>query len=150
MRVVKELVLTGEENWYGNHSDIGLFTLYTINDYLKTSGISLLNTHYPSNENANSWEGVQDMSCCLYKNTGNTTFALYIRDSRFNTLADFKSYLAAQYANDTPVKVYYVLAEAETESVTLPKIPTLDGTTVIDVETEIEPSNMYLKYKSRR
>lgn len=43
----------------------------------------------------------------------------------------------------------FLLESPVTESVTLPKIPTLDGTTVIDVETTVKPSKMDIKYKSK-
>ena len=37
-----------------------------------------------------------------------------------------------------------------TESVSLPKIPTFSVTTIITADTEIEPANMEITYKSRR
>ncbi len=76
-----------------------------------------------------------------------------------------KSYLAAQYAAGTPVTVWYVLATPETGIVNEPlrkigdyadtvsyeqagvSVPTLHGNTVIDVETELKPSEMYIKYQ---
>lgn len=77
--------------------------------------------------------------------------ALYIRvyQERASTVADFKAYLATQYAAGTPVTVYYVLAEPETKMVESVEIPILNGTTVIDVDTEVKPSNVYIKYKSK-
>ena len=62
----------------------------------------------------------------------------------------FKNYLAAQYAAGTPVKVYYVLATPETKPVEPVEIPTLNGTTVIDVDTAVKPTEMYTKYKSSK
>lgn len=41
-------------------------------------------------------------------------------------------------------------SDGTSESVSLPKIPTLRGTTVITTDTEIQPSNMEITYKSRR
>lgn len=43
----------------------------------------------------------------------------------------------------------FLLESPETESITLPKIPTLDGATVIDVDTTVKPSKMDIKYKSK-
>jgi hypothetical protein len=80
-------------------------------------------------------------------------------------LAAFKQWLAAQYANGTPVTVWYVLAEPETGIVNEPlmkigdyadtismeqagvQIPTLNGQTVIDVDTTLKPSEVYIKYQ---
>lgn len=85
----------------------------------------------------------------------------------FETLSDFKSYLAAQYAAGTPVTIWYVLAEPETGIVNEPlmkigdyadtidgaqaavQIPTVAGTTVIDYDGEPKPSEMYIKYRRR-
>lgn len=65
-----------------------------------------------------------------------------------NTMNGFKEYLTAQYAAGTPVTVWYQLAKPTTETFTAPQIPTLDGTTVIDVNTKVKPTEMYIKYKS--
>lgn len=65
-------------------------------------------------------------------------------------ITDFKSYLAEQYDAGTPVTVYHVLADPTTEPISIPSIPTFDGTTVISTYTEIQPSNMEIKYKARK
>jgi hypothetical protein len=82
-----------------------------------------------------------------------------------NTVEGFKEYLAAQYAAGTPVTVWYVLATPETAVVNEPlmkigdyadtlsmeqagvQIPTLNGQTVIDVDTTLKPSEVYIKYQ---
>ena len=81
-------------------------------------------------------------------------------------LADFKAYLAAQYANGTPVTVWYVLAEPETGIVNEPlmrigeyadtisfaqagvTIPTVSGDNVLDMTSAVKPSEVYIKGKS--
>ena len=67
-----------------------------------------------------------------------------------NTINGFKEYLAAQYAAGTPVTVWYPLVKPITETFTAPQIPTLNGTTVIDVDTSVKPTEMYTKYKSSK
>lgn len=47
----------------------------------------------------------------------NTNGALTVRDSRFTTAAQFKSWLAQMYIEGTPVVVYYPLATPTTESI---------------------------------
>lgn len=42
---------------------------------------------------------------------GGNSWRVQIRDSNFETYADFKQFLADQYANGTPVTIYYPLAE---------------------------------------
>ena len=86
-------------------------------------------------------------------------------ETKEEAVVDFKSYLAQQYTNGTPVTVWYVLATETTGIVNEPlrkigdyadtvsyeqsqvSIPTLHGNTVIDVETTLKPSQMYIKYK---
>ena len=45
------------------------------------------------------------------------------------------------------VKLYYELAKPKTETITAPQIPTLNGTTVIDVDTAVKPESMTIKYR---
>ena len=42
----------------------------------------------------------------------------------------------------------YILATPTEESITLPNIPTIDGNNTLNIETEITPSQVYIKYKS--
>lgn len=64
----------------------------------------------------------------------NGTERLCIKDSRFETAAQFKAYLADQYAQGTPVIVLYPLAEEITESAT-PQTITASGTTTISADS---------------
>ena len=41
-------------------------------------------------------------------------------------------------------------SDGTTETFTAPQIPTLNGTTVIDVDTAVKPTEMYTKYKSSK
>lgn len=63
-----------------------------------------------------------------------------------HTVNDFKTWLQQQYANGTPVTVYYVLATPTTETVTAPSIPTTGGEVSIDVDTTVKPSEFDLTY----
>lgn len=46
--------------------------------------------------------------------------------------------------------VYYPLNTPTSETISVPTIPTLKGNTVLDVDTEVQPTNMSVTYKSRR
>lgn len=147
-RKIKKLVLTGEELWKEGPSNYYIF----INVSGKGNGIpdsTALSTHTESGVVVNS-----------------SGTALFFKKSVFvhSSLADFKAYLAQQYAAGTPVTIWYVLKEPETAVVNEPlrkigdyadtlsyeqagvQIPTLHGNTVIDVETTLKPSEMYIKY----
>ena len=103
-RKVKKVVLAGTESWNEGTSNYYIF----INVSGRGKGIhnsTALSTHTES--------GV------VVNNNGT---ALFFKKSVFvhSSLADFKSYLAAQYAAGTPVTVWYVLETPTTETVTVP------------------------------
>ena len=77
--------------------------------------------------------------------------ALRINRSRLSTedTAGFKKFLQELYSNDTPFMIYYPLAVPIETSISLPILPTLKGiTTVYEVGTTIQPSNMEAEYYS--
>ena len=65
----------------------------------------------------------------------------------FSSETAFKAFLAQEYANGTPVCVWYVLSTPTTESFTAPTIPTSNGSNTLNVNTTLAPSNVYIKYK---
>ena len=148
VRIVKELVLTGEENF--SYDDT--YTRFTLKipNARATSNRSDETpcTHYISIHDGRSIYDVPDDS--IYVTVGGGYVYINIKDITYTSLADFKDYLAAQYAAGTPVKVYYVMQTPETKTVEPVEIPTLNGTTVIDVDTAVKPTEMYTKYKSSK
>jgi len=100
----------------------------------------------------------------LYSDSGSSRW--FVKTTDYTTAGDFKAYLAAQYAAGTPVTIWYVLATEETAVVNEPliriddyadtlskaqagvEIPTASGSTTLDIDTTIKPSNVYIKYKS--
>ena len=166
VRRVKKLVLTGEERWQiaGDSENTYRF-FYVVGDADVASDSAARKaakcTHfkYGSAESATSGNGKFD----IVTSVGGT---LRINNSglAFN-VADFKSYLAAQYAAGTPVTVWYVLATPETGIVNEPlakigdyadelhstdagvTIPTGKGDNTLTVDTELEPSAMTIQYR---
>lgn len=53
-----------------------------------------------------------------------------------------------QALHDDPIVLDYVLRTPTEEDIELPNIPTLDGNNTLNIETEITPSQVYIKYKS--
>lgn len=114
-RKIKKLVLTGNENiapyTYLSRKGIAIYTILEKN-YARAKGIC---THYPvfdGNMSANVlWIGVNDKA--LY-------FIAILDILGYTTVDEFKSYLAEQYANGTPVTIWYVLDSPTTETVTVP------------------------------
>lgn len=146
-RKIKKLVLTGEENWYVEGSDI--FYSDPITEAIQYPPIC---SHFI---------GVQALS-----DNNQVAISQFLRiniktNSITHTTSDFKSYLAAQYAAGIPVTVWYVLATPETAVVNEPlhkigdyadevsgiTIPTIAGANTIDVDTTLKPSEVSINYK---
>lgn len=161
-RSIKKWILTGTENWSLHSSISSLFILYT-NDYLfEELNISLC-THYNSAINTGA-AYVGNNECCFYYGAS-TARLVYIKNETYTTIDDFKNYLALQYANGTPVTIYYVLAEPVTDVLNEPlqkigdyadtvtgdlsetSIPLTWGYNTIDVDTTVTPSSMTINYK---
>lgn len=132
---VGKLVLDGSESWIGDHEANGSRRFY-----IRIQGISvpvgngtvanICCTHYEKNT-ANNVSANLQYGCGV--STGGN---LSIRDNYTNT-DDFKSYLQEQYANGTPVTVYYELAEPVTTIIN--KVPVLAN--IPDTTMYIEDNN---------
>ena len=158
-RAVKKLVLTGEENWEQQSGQTA--------DYFRISNMAALPskvfcTHFLSpDENINYASTVTGIKMQQSSSYG---VILACRPPNVTGLANFKSFLATQYANGTPVTVWYVLATPETATINEPlmkigdyadsidkagagvNIPTLDGINTLSVGTSVQPSEVYIKY----
>ena len=157
-RWIKKLVLTGHESWVVTS---GSRFRITINDYLRTleSKISVV-SHYESGYAADDSSRITNgQARFLVSSSGNNYF--YISDTDYSTEAQLKTYLAQQYANGTPVTVWYVLATPTTGIVNEPlrkigtyadsisnvtQIPTTSGSQTFDVDTTLKPSEVDLTY----
>ena len=167
-RQVKKLVLTGDEGW--QRTSNGAYYLGAENcpnDYKKTLSESIVMcTHYVGQISTTGSAAVQDNNISFYGDS-RAIYEMYIGARSISTLDAFKSYLAAQYAAGTPVTVWYVLATETTGILNEPlrkigdyadtvsmeqaqvQIPTVSGVNVVDVETTLKPSEIYIKYKGR-
>ena len=150
-RWIKQLVLTGEETWFFTS---GFFFIHNITpDYLRTSNRIVYCTHYQGINSVTAGGQVGNGECSFYIATNTQRF--YIKDDDYATIAEFKTYLAQQYAAGTPVTVWYVLAEPTTGIVNEPlmkigtyadtlsnaaSIPTIEGANSITVDTTVQPS----------
>ena len=158
-RRIKKLVLTGKEAWLKSSSGYNGFYFIMptkLQDSALICNIATFTRLYDNYTNY-PWFCVSDNAF------GISTDSAVIGGT---TVADFKAYLAAQYAAGTPVTVWYVLAEPETGIVNEPlmkigdyadtvsmeqaevSIPTNKGSTTLDVDTTIKPSNVYIKYRN--
>lgn len=70
----------------------------------------------------------------------------YAAETNEQSVALFVAALKTKYLSNQPVKIYYSDAATE-KTVLLPAIPTIDGKNIISVETETQPSKIYLQGK---
>lgn len=154
-RRIRKLVLTGEENWMDRpqYAAADRFVLSYGGFIKKYSGYC---THYEVEGN------LVDKYPSLILNDG-TQIIINHSAKGTTTLTDFKQYLAAQYANGTPVTIWYVLATPTTGIVNEPlhkigdyadtismaqagvEISTTKGFNTITTDTTVLPSNIEVK-----
>lgn len=144
-RRIRKLVFDGSENWRQS-SDGNIYIALSPNQGVAWTLV--LSTHFTSSQ--------------VQTNGGLLWFVNAAVD--FDTVEECKTYLAAQYAAGTPVCVWYVLATPQTAVVNEPlmkigdyadtlskeqagaNIPTNNGSTTVDVDTTVKPSEVYIKY----
>lgn len=155
-RQIKKWVLDGTETWNkGNYAPSGGYQFFTPKPSDIADNLDWLMTHFKKGSELNGSAFATYLS--LYPE------ASILPENA--TANDFKEWLAAQYAAGTPVTVWYVLATEETAVVNEPlmrigdyadtlsmeqagvSIPTANGSTTLDVDTTLKPSNIYIEYK---
>lgn len=156
-RKVKKLVLTGNEEYIYDPSYSRFIAVFP---NAKIEGLRLTQvycTHFTSVYDGRSISEVPNNS--IYSSDVATN-RFFIKTTNYTTAADFESYLAQQYANGTPVTVWYVLQTATTGIINEPlrkignyadtvsgiSIPTITGKDTVDVETTLKPSEVELTY----
>lgn len=156
-RQIKKLVLTGGENF--NELAAGLYRI-TENGYMRSADTLVgMCSHFGGGYTVAAVPSAQqDTLSFLVSASGNNY--VYFSPSQYLTISDFKTYLQQQYANGTPVTVWYVLATSTTGIVNEPlrkigtyadevsgiTIPTIAGANAIDVDTTLKPSEVSVNY----
>lgn len=176
-RKIKKYEFTGQENFFTDTSTLYNNTLYfgtRVNFAIFGSNRESLNSHFytaPKGNNpqvlkyeCSGFNPVQSYSDFYYMRINLDTIGSPSASENVAVPA-FKTWLATQYAAGTPVTVWYVLSTPKTGIVNEPlqkigdyadtlsmeqagvQIPTLNGTTVIDVDTAVKPESMTIKYR---
>lgn len=132
----RKLVLTGDETWYSTSVSDTIYRKNTSlsSEYYAVKGTKIYSTHYVYNSN---WSLI---------GFGATNNILWITDN--SNVDELKAFLRQQYNNGTPVTVYYFLTNPTSETIDVPQIPTFRGTNIISIDTEVQPSEMAVTYKS--
>ena len=147
VRQIKKLVLDGTENW--SSSSGGIFYSLPISPY-ELDRNDLLSTHFF----VGNYSGA--LAIGQIRGSGTPSQTIFFNyDNGAIGVDGFKSWLATQYANGTPVTVWYVLTTPETAAVNEPlqkigdyadilsnatAIPTTEGANSITVDTTVQPS----------
>ena len=118
-RQIKKLVLTGEESWSYYSAANAPFRLNLTEEIrVPLSTIVFWGcSHYEAVSNSASWVSYDS---CISWSTSDGRGGLRFRDIRYSNLNDFKTYIAQQYVNGTPVTVWYVLATPTTGTLNEP------------------------------
>lgn len=109
-----KVVLNGTEAWQLNDSGTSSYS-YRLTLGGQVASQNCLSTHYPyaaSINNSNTNQGI------VVVNITASNWQIRIRYGTEDTLANFKSLLATEYANETPVEVIYQLATPTTTAIT--------------------------------
>ena len=158
-RNIKQLILTGQETNWTYSAEYTRFT--TILPNALNTGVRTDYTpcsHYTSIHDGRPISEVPDKSVYTGQSAG--TVYLQVKDTTYTTVDGFKTYLQQQYANGTPVAVWYVLATPTTgilnepirkigtyaDSVSVTGIPTTGTAEQFDIDTTLKPSEVSLTY----
>jgi hypothetical protein len=151
-RPIKKIVFTGDEDWKRTSADASYDRFQLILDDKKSYSsrtAPMCCTHYTVIDDGRSLDTTPNNS--IYCGNGKD---IYIKTTQYSDLTTFKTYLQQQYANGTPVTVWYILQTAETAAVNEPLMkigtysdsisgishPTTDGANTITVDTTVQPS----------
>lgn len=141
-RRIKKLVLTGTETWADHASQANVFVLSGVMYYMEDVNASGICTHYPVQITAGAI-GINDKRFAMYVNQNQPSVrSKYIKDTSFSTANELKAWLSQQNSAGTPVCVWYVLANATTETVTVPTIVPARGSNTLSIGTTLPPSEV--------
>lgn len=133
-------------NGYESYSLVGspypsLFRL-TLNNYLKMATTTCICDNYKAVNNVSGNSEAYNRgnyTICFRKSDNHI---LYIRDDRFTTVEDFKTWL-----NENPTTLYYILNEPDLIQTNKSNIMLYEGENNISlVDSPIEPNNMQVDY----
>ena len=157
-RQIAKYEFTGQENW---QTASGFFYLGSLSpDYLRARDtITYVCTHYTVYPQTGFGTNVPNKNIALGSDPNNQR--VYVKDDDMADVTAFKSYLASQYNNGTPVTIWYVLATPTTTTLNEPirkigdyadsvsnpvTIPTSGTAQTFDVDTMLKPSEVSLTY----
>lgn len=158
-RGIKKLVLDGTEDWSRNTTAISGISLFVLSITDALANVAPVCSHYLGSD-TNIWREIPTNGITVSIISNNVQRMVVNMGNVYTETEDFKTYLAQQYANGTPVTVWYVLASETTttlnepirkigdyaDSVSVTGIPTTGTPEQFDVGTVLKPSEVQLTY----
>ena len=150
VRNISEIVLNGSESWSKTANTLGNY-YYFYSSLLDSTAFKKL-TKIMFSDKFNVYEGqlkyntsVEIDSINISNNDNTQRLRVLLLNTRINsyTVEDFKTWLS-----QNNITVNYVLATPIEENMELPKALITNGNNLLNIETEITPSQVYIKYRS--
>lgn len=141
-RNVKEVRLTGNESW-DLLSTGNIYQMYTNN--LKLNGKPISSCASNITSYGVTTDDRMNFGLGTFLVTNGTEIAFQLKGwTTTMSIDEWKEYLKANN-----IEAHYILNKPVEETIELPNIPTIKGTTIIEVDTEIQPSYMEVVYKGK-
>ena len=165
VRRVKKYEFTGQET-VGTSGSGYLVNIKDAIGVAMTVVTDAICSHYQAHSYSQVYYG-EEFGFAQRSGSSISTRGFSFSKGEIETPQDFRTYLTQQYANGTPVTIWYVLAEPETAIVNEPlakigdyadelhsidaavTIPTANGDNTLTVDTDLPPSSMTIVYKGR-
>jgi hypothetical protein len=154
VRNIKQAVLNGSEKWayVKDYESTNIIRLYAENLFkkdLSNNDINVLSPMFKGDTWTRHYYG-RDESVATYN--GDARCGLNININRIgvssNDTTKNKITALENYLSENNIIIYGV-QETAYEEIELPNIPTFKGTTILEVDTKIQPSNMEVVYKGK-
>ena len=153
VRNIDEVILDGSETWNGVQDYQSSTTMASKNGTIsvmirmnETNNLISNKFNVQKNDNINdnitAQSNLENAHFCIRKNNPDRIYFKW-ENWQGKTGNEVKEIVTLE-----PITINYPLLTPTEESITLPNIPTVDGNNILNIETEITPSQIYIKYKS--
>ena len=138
-RVIAKQILTGTETTWRITGTGRIAVRVSPSVTTVPQGTSCVCTHFVGSS-ATTFAGIGDGECSAQLVGSGSYREIGFYSTAYTTLDSFKTFISGQYANGTPVTVWYVLASPSTETITAPGITPANGNNTFSVGTTLQPS----------
>lgn len=141
-RRIRKIVLNGDEDFLRYTSTNPRAYLEITGATIEDGKVSVMCSHYQARPNGSLTTVVGYPSGSIAWRTALNQ--LTIMDSNIQSLDDFKSFLAQEYSNGTPVTVWYTAQQVQNEIIDFPDIRPVNGLNQLVVGTTLQPQSALL------